>query len=108
MSAPAATDDAKSTPPASAGAATTATTHDGPAGAYEDPELLHKLADTVRRTMKIRNGVLQETRVDYFKGTKLIKYLTTDSLSKADGKLPSVASEEQAIAIGNLLLRAKG
>jgi hypothetical protein len=70
MSAPAATDDAKSTPPASAGAATTATTHDGPAGAYEDPELLHKLADTVRRTMKIRNGVLQETRVDYFKGNK--------------------------------------
>jgi hypothetical protein len=43
-----------------------------------------------------------------FPGTKLIKYLTADPLSKADGKLPSVASEEQAIAIGNLLLRAKG
>lgn len=38
------------------------------AGAYEDPELLHKLADTMRQKMKIRNGVLQETRVDYFKG----------------------------------------
>ena len=38
------------------------------AGAYEDPELLHKLADTLRQKMKIRNGVLQETRVDYFKG----------------------------------------
>lgn len=35
---------------------------------YEDPEVLHKLADVLRTTMKIRNGVLQETRVDYFKG----------------------------------------
>lgn len=58
--------------------------------------------------MKIRNGVLQETRVDYFKGTKLIKFLTTDLLSKADPKLPPVASEAQAIAIGNLLLKTKG
>jgi len=82
MSAPAATDDAKSTPPASAGAATTASTHDGPAGAYEDPELLHKLADTVRRTMKIRNGVLQETRVDYFKGNKRGEGTRKDKRSK--------------------------
>lgn len=37
---------------------------------YEDPEVLHKLADVLRTTMKIRNGVLQETRVDYFKGAR--------------------------------------
>lgn len=46
-------------PTADAGAATTG---------YEDEETLHKLADVLRTTMKIRNGVLQETRVDYFKG----------------------------------------
>ena len=67
MSSPAATDEAKATPPAAAAAAATASS-DGAAGAYEDVEILHKLADTLRRTMKIRNGVLQETRVDYFKG----------------------------------------
>jgi len=64
MSSPAATDEAKATPPAAAATASS----DGAAGAYEDVEILHKLADTLRRTMKIRNGVLQETRVDYFKG----------------------------------------
>jgi len=41
-------------------------------------------------------------------GTKLIKFLTTDLLSKADSKLPAVATEAQAIAIGNLLLKTKG
>lgn len=40
----------------------------GAATGYEDEETLHKLADVLRTTMKIRNGVLQETRVDYFKG----------------------------------------
>eukprot|EP00624_Nannochloropsis_granulata_P001166 evm.model.NODE_15340_length_6580_cov_27.419453.4 len=106
------TDEAKANPPADAAAAAAAAAGggggDGAAGAYEDVEVLHKLADTLRRTMKIRNGVLQETRVDYFKGTKLIKFLTTDLLSKADPKLPPVASEAQAIAIGNLLLKTKG
>jgi len=201
------TDEAKANPPAdaaAAAAAAAAAVGDGAAGAYEDVEVLHKLADTLRRTMKIRNGVLQETRVDYFKGkekgggregeeggqggrgaregggspscvhfslptglgfnvlflllllllfvlsllvvllfllflslslwlwlrfslpmcvffissstpslppflgTKLIKFLTTDLLSKADPKLPPVASEAQAIAIGNLLLKTKG
>ena len=66
------TDEAKANPPADAAAAAAAAAAggggDGAAGAYEDVEVLHKLADTLRRTMKIRNGVLQETRVDYFKG----------------------------------------
>lgn len=29
-------------------------------------------------------------------------------MAKADSKLPAVATEEQAIAVGNLLLKAKG
>lgn len=41
---------------------------------YEDPEVLHKLADVLRTTMKIRNGVLQETRVDYFKGACVCRW----------------------------------
>ena len=56
------------TPAAAAAAATTEGSSTSGAGAYEDPEVLHKLADTMRQHMKIRNGVLQETRVDYFKG----------------------------------------
>ena len=54
---------------AAAAAAPEGTTGGGGAKTgYEDPELLHKLADVLRTKMKIRNGVLQETRVDYFKG----------------------------------------
>lgn len=52
------TDNGAAEPPSSTAEAT----------GYEDPETLHKLADVLRTTMKIRNGVLQETRVDYFKG----------------------------------------
>jgi hypothetical protein len=50
-------------PPTTAGGAAA-----GGLTGYEDEETLHKLADVLRTTMKIRNGVLQETRVDYFKG----------------------------------------
>lgn len=38
------------------------------AGAYENEEELKKLADIVRQKLKIRHGVLQENRVEYFKG----------------------------------------
>lgn len=41
-------------------------------------------------------------------GTKLIKFLTQGELAKADSKLPAVTTEEQAIAVGDLLLKAKG
>ena len=38
------------------------------AGAYENEEELKKLADIIRQKLKIRHGVLQENRVEYFKG----------------------------------------
>ena len=38
------------------------------AGAYEDEEALKKLADIIRQKLKIRHGVLQENRVEDFKG----------------------------------------
>ncbi len=54
-----------------AGQAEPPTAGTGAPTGYEDEEVLHKLADVLRTTMKIRNGVLQETRVDYFKGAFL-------------------------------------
>lgn len=59
MSADAGGEASKAAEPPTAGGAPTG---------YENEEVLHKLADVLRTTMKIRNGVLQETRVDYFKG----------------------------------------
>lgn len=46
--------------------------------------------------------------VTHGSGTKLIKFLTQGELAKADPKLPAVTTEEQAIAVGDLLLKAKG
>lgn len=73
---------------------------------YETEEGLKKVADHLRRRsggMPPRQAIELEKRVEYFKGEKLIKFLTNEK-NKIKG-MPPITSEAEAIQVAKALLK---
>jgi len=74
---------------------------------YETPEGLKKIGDFLRngRPFPVRHGVEMEKRVEYFKGSKLIKFLV-ENTEKKNKNRPTITNEADSLRICRALLKA--